>query len=581
MEPPSSAGDLPPAPTRAVGQVREGIDEFLDPEAPGRALIKFRAFTEELQGLPIRPSDVQVVLFDRHSVDSFVACLAPKLALKHTAAYVAVDRSMTHETVHEMGVDIVGKVVAMVGVCWSSMALHELLSECECLFVLEAHASVARELAQLSYQNLIQITDCDMSAATLAWNFFQPGQPVPALLRALEDAELGRRALRDWAAFADGFEAAWDLQRPGAGEVKVDDFALVEKLADLAHTGGRDAIARAIEEGQILAPSIEAQCAEAVEGVTMKTLLAFPAWRCALVNNLTSAQPGRVGEHLASWLVAKDEGRFASRCFAAVFEVHGRHVRVLLRSEGRFSCPRGIDDDAVDPVVGPDVSEIAAKFEGCGHPTRAFFTIPLERWEGLWVQPEVVLWDVRPSGPRCLTLRKGELVTIIRRGERYVESPSDSWSYGYREEDPSDEGWIPTLAHTVLVATQAVPPAPGDQIRGLAEGDLIIGLGQKGHYVWGWKADPGCLSAACEPGSEAWYPYDEDVLHPLHAASVRERFDVEASQVTAKMPPAARQSDMVSAMEEEEAGDEEDRLLDVNGEDVAAAPPETTPSDPL
>lgn len=65
------------------------------------------------------------------------------------------------------------------------MALHEKVGR---LVVLDHHASAAKALAGLDFA----VFDMNRSGATIAWEFFHPGEPCPILLQLLEDRDLRR-----------------------------------------------------------------------------------------------------------------------------------------------------------------------------------------------------------------------------------------------------------------------------------------------------------------------------------------------------------------------------------------------------
>jgi len=478
----------------------ENLADLVDETSPDKEHVKSRDFPELLE-VDVRPSDIKVVLYDAMSVDSFAACLAARKHRSDGAQYEGVDRS---KSVEDLTVDVTGQVVAMLGVFWSLEAMHDLMTECSWLIVLATQASVARELVQFSYPNAVRIVELDMSAGALAWNFFFQGEPVPPLLRALEDAELGRRTLRGAIEFADGFMAALDIRLP-KGELQSTDAAFEE--FDLLLDGrGLASIDRAINAGAALRPSIQQQCMEAEQRRVVRSMREFPAWRCVLVH-LSSPFAGRVAEHLTASFAATCNGASAMRVFSAVFEVRQRQVWAVLRSM----------------PGGPDVSEIAGLYEGSGNPTRAFMSIPIEMWEEIWVRPEPVLWDWTPTSPCCLELKRGELVTVARKlkrgelvkfarkSEHFKESADDFWSWGYKESDPAQEGWMPTFAHTLFIATTAVPSA-GPGIHPVEEGDLLVARGQKGNYLFGTKQIPGSAS----PGVKGWFPHTEGVWRPVH-----------------------------------------------------------------
>lgn len=502
----------PPPPPRKLDTVSlEDLDDVVAADAPGRALVKSRDFPEiQAAGGPSF-DEVQVVLFDYNSTDSLAACWAAQASLGDRATYHAVNRATLIE---DLGDAVRGTVMIMLGICWPLEAMHDLVTECRWLVVLASHVSIARDLEQFVYPNAIGVVDPDMGAAALSWNFFHPGVPVPALLRAIEDAELGREALRDAAAFEDGFADA--LQRPPAGELFADDPAFQELTRMVGQDGGRAAILEAVTRGQEEGPGLKALCNKAAQGLSVETLRAFPAWKCARAAATDLAPTGRVAEALlerAYDLGLADEGgdgaedgadggAAAGRLFGAAYEVRGGRVRVVLRSVSG----------------GPDVSEVAAAFEGCGHPTRAFFSVDTDIWDALWEQPQQVLWDVQSSGPGCLALSKGDSVVVARKGERFRESPFDEWSWGYQKSSDGAadvEGWIPTLAHTLFVAIKGtVASVPG--VACLQEGDLLVGRRQRGQFVWGWRFCPGCT----ELWEPSWFPKAD--LQAVHATGARQ-----------------------------------------------------------
>ena len=105
---------------------------------------------------------------------------------------------------------------------------------------------------------------------------------------------------------------------------------------------------------------------------------------------------------------------------------------------------------------------------------------------------------------------KGDLVTIIRRDQRFRDSPFDLWSWGYKTLKPELEGWIPTLAHTVFLVTQSLQSS-GLGVQDLKEGQLVIGTGQVGNFLYGW-----ILGLAT---SKHWFPMSEDNLRPVKPSS--------------------------------------------------------------
>jgi len=298
--------------------------------------------------------------------------------------------------------------------------------------------------------------------------------------------------MRDAEPFSLGFEAAFDIAAP-RDEVQFGDQAFLDFEELFGEDGGRATILKAAEHGRALEPELRQQCEEATSCRTTATLRAFPAWRCALAN-VSSPLSGKIVEALTEDFVKDVDDNIRWRSFSAAFEVKHHHVRVVLHS---------MKD-------GPDVSEIARFYEGCGHAHRAFFTVRSNLWARLWVYPEHVLWDVQGRSPSCLSINRGDKVTVTRRGERFRDSPFDEWSWCYSCADVRIEGWIPTLSHTLFIAT-----APGKEQPGISEvdeGDLLIAKGQRGDFYYGWRYRPGRASLE----RSAWFSKAENVFQPVH-----------------------------------------------------------------
>ena len=510
---------IPAPPPRQLDTVSlEKVDDLIDADCPCRSAVKSRDFPE-LASFDVRPSDVEFVLFDYNSVDSFAACWAAHTVLGDVE-YCGVNRS---SSVDDVPIELVhNRVVAMLGICWPFEAMHELTVECKALFVLDNHISVAREMEIFSHPHAILIIDENMGAGALAWNSFRSSAPVPALLRGIEDAELGRQALRGSREFALGFEATCNLNIP-RGDITRDDPIFAEFGSLIGNDGGRSKIDEAIRVGHKLEPGLQATFREAASSHTVASLQAFPSWTCALAN-VSSPLAGSVAELLVADLASRlaqltstatvnsddadaedagDPSYRCERCFAAVFEINRKgFVRVSLRS-----LPGG-----------PDVSEIAAKYDGCGNANRAFFMVPGEVWDSMWIHPETVLWDVTAAGPMRLKLDQGDTVTVAWKGERFMDGPFDEWSWGYCNKTLK-EGWFPTLAHSLMVATREIPSI-GHGITGLEEGEMLIARRQRGKFLLGYSFQPG---SEVRDATLKWYKDVRYVgqLRPVHATAAR------------------------------------------------------------
>ena len=384
---------IPSKPTRSLDAAgREGFADLVVADDKRRE-IKSREFN---QSACLDSKAVDVVLFDFHSMDSFAACCVARKALGKRAEYEAVTRDgfigQLHTIVHD-------KTVAMLGVSWKVDCMHDLAWNCDTLLMMETQSSAEIELAEyMQNHHTIFFIDSMMGAGVMAWNFFYPGEPVPVMLRALEDIHLGRYAFRDAREFEDGVEVVLEncLQQ---GPLQKDSQAAKHFLKLLEdNRAARHTISQAIKEGTVVRQCVQTMCEQAVQRMKVLSLRAFPSLLCALAEDASPFQ-GHLAEYLAAQLTERLGANTAKRCFGAVFEVYASRIRVVLRSK----------------QGGADVSHIAHCFNGAGTKGRGFFTLAVDAWETIWAEPEIVLWEVCSPATNCLSLAKGDLVTIIRR----------------------------------------------------------------------------------------------------------------------------------------------------------------------
>lgn len=212
---------------------------------------------------------------------------------------------------------------------------------------------------------LTVIFDMQKSGARLAWEHFQPDQPVPLALQHIEDQDLWRFALPGTRAFCralrlQGFDfATWDelvKQTPSADAARYREMLAsgdaieiffqkeVERLANgplrmVAHLRGEpvDAL-QAMRHGQpVIADGDRAWLA--ISGVAINANVLF----ASELGNLLAEQSGSYG---LIWQLAGDG-----------------EVKASLRSKGSF-----------------DVAAIAVRYGGGGHRNAAGFRMPLAQF---------------------------------------------------------------------------------------------------------------------------------------------------------------------------------------------------------
>jgi hypothetical protein len=232
-----------------------------------------------------------------------------------------------------------GGHVVFVDIAPGNADLRELAHSAAQVVVLDHHVSSRnRYVDDPSLETLIRasghrvIFDLSHSGAVLAWQHFHPHEPVPLLLRYVEDQDL------------------WNWKLPHSEEVNAAigshprSFAVWEELA-----------ARPIEllaaEG---APLVRAQ-------------------RTEVARALKAAHPVRLGGRMAEAVNARDHRSAIGHALALrarfgpawglVYRMAGERVDVSIYSVGDL-----------------DVAEVAAGYGGGGHRNAAGFSVRLEDW---------------------------------------------------------------------------------------------------------------------------------------------------------------------------------------------------------
>lgn len=230
-----------------------------------------------------------------------------------------------------------GKNVAVLDFSFDSKTTLEQLSVAKGYAVLDHHKTAKDNLADLPES--AKVFDMQMSGATLAWNYFHPGEACPLLARYVEDRDIWRWAYHSSKEFSAVFELAVGLPPPGELVVPSESFCLLDTL----HKGGDVAFQSLLAQGKAILEYQSTLINAASRKATLRRLRAFPEMACAVVNSTVCVS--EIGD-----IITQIEGA----AFALIFAVEGERIQVSLRS--------GF------PAEGQaDVSEIAKKFGGGGH----------------------------------------------------------------------------------------------------------------------------------------------------------------------------------------------------------------------
>lgn len=171
----------------------------------------------------VDPSAVDVIIYHADCIDGFAAAFSAWLRLGDVPTYVPLQ--------HGPGLtppDLAGKRVVVLDFSFNEGVTQACMEATRGAFlVLDHHASAQAALEGLPEAN--KVFEMRQSGATLAWNFFHPGTPVPLLLRYVEDRDIWRWAMRDSEAFSAGFGLV-DKTFQGWKELVEEGEAGIERL---------------------------------------------------------------------------------------------------------------------------------------------------------------------------------------------------------------------------------------------------------------------------------------------------------------------------------------------------------------
>jgi hypothetical protein len=262
------------------------------------------------------------VLYHASCADGFGAAYAAWRSLGDAATYQPVQYGQPLPDLPD------GATVFILDFSYSRDVLSALARRTN-LLVLDHHKTAEAELAGLACARF----DLNRSGAVLAWEHFHPGEPVPLLLRYVQDRDLWRWELPESRAFS------------AALALEPRDFIRWDELA-FGPSDGDGFLARGKAVLTYQSQLVASLCDKA-----------FPAdvggHRVPAVNS--PSLQSEIGEELCH--------RHPDAPFAAVFFLKDESTEVWsLRSRNGF-----------------DVSAVARPLGGGGHPAAAGFTVQRER----------------------------------------------------------------------------------------------------------------------------------------------------------------------------------------------------------
>lgn len=147
-----------------------------------------------------------VIYHGRNCPDGFASALAAWLYYAGQAEFLALDHGDI-QSVDQLPA-LAGRAVYILDFSFSSEILRSIEARAAKLVMLDHHKSAADQLSGFDCRCGIVHFDMHKSGARLAWEFFHPEQPVPDLVRFVEDRDI-------WVwqyAESAGFLAALDME---------------------------------------------------------------------------------------------------------------------------------------------------------------------------------------------------------------------------------------------------------------------------------------------------------------------------------------------------------------------------------
>lgn len=260
------------------------------------------------------------ILFHGNCPDGFGGAYSAWKKFGDSAEYVPLKHGKP------VPVDLTGKEVYLIDFCYPAPLMEEMLKVASSVTVMDHHEGM-REVVEALPSHVYDVTH---SGAVIAWNYFHPETPVPTLLTYVEEGDLYRFALPDARALLSYLYS------------KPFEFSVWDELREAVEDEAQRALM--IERGAIYAEHSTLLVNELIEDAK---LVRFEGYECYF-----SPSIGVFTSDLGNRLAKKQPPLSLS--------VHARPdgIRVSLRGDGSV-----------------DVSKIAQKYGGNGHPNASAFSL--------------------------------------------------------------------------------------------------------------------------------------------------------------------------------------------------------------
>lgn len=270
-----------------------------------------------------------VILYHNGCHDGFGGAWAAWNVFKHKADYIAVDHGKA------VVPGLINKEIYMIDFCYSAEVMHELLERNKKVVVLDHHIS-QRDVVGISTDH---VYDNDRSGSVIAWQYLFPGQPVPTLLKHIQEVDLWR------------FKIPHTKELMAAMDEYPFDFKLWSKIA--AEWEDKETIKEYIKAGKTILKYEERLLERLVRHAERVDFEGYTAY---------AINAPVLESEIGNWIVQH------KKAIGIIWSYKGSGVKVSLRSSGKI-----------------DVSELAQRYGGGGHKAAAGFAFDVQL-EFPWVK---------------------------------------------------------------------------------------------------------------------------------------------------------------------------------------------------
>ena len=266
-----------------------------------------RFLSDLLRVAPAKDDPQPLILYHgRRCPDGFGAAMTAWLYYGGAAEF----RGLDHGEIQQLSdlPPLAGRAVYILDFAFGPELLTQMEAQAAKLVLLDHHKSAADQLQGHVCPCGVVHFDMTRSGARLAWDFFFPDQPLPALIAHVEDRDLWRWALPGSAAFL------------AALEMEPRSF---ERWAQIA-AFTPDEVTAFSARGAAMDEKYQKLCHDIAEGAEP---IAFNG-HSGLMVNCNGMFHSQVGD-----LLAKRSGTFA-----LMWQANGSGVKVGLRSRSDFDC---------------------------------------------------------------------------------------------------------------------------------------------------------------------------------------------------------------------------------------------------